>query len=76
MLQLIVYSLLIFLTCLAVFDIIRLCAFGNENSKRRLRIFSAPYHVVKNKLKGMKTLKEEAPPPRTETKPSTISETV
>lgn len=43
MLQLIVYGLLLFLTLLAVFDIIRLCTYDNEASKRRLRMWSGMY---------------------------------
>ncbi|CAB3231524.1 unnamed protein product [Arctia plantaginis] len=78
MLQLIVYGLLLFLTLLAIFDIIRLCTVDNDASKRRLRMWCAPYDVVKNTLKGMKTLKEEkeTPEPGPETKPYNISETV
>ncbi|KAG6452965.1 hypothetical protein O3G_MSEX007930 [Manduca sexta] len=75
MLQIVVYCLLMFLTLVAIFDIVRLCLNDEETKKRRMRLWSViPYEVIKNKMKGINQLTEEECPEQT--KPYTISETV
>lgn len=46
MIQLIVYGLLLFLTLLAIFDVIRLCTVDNDASKRRLRMWCGAYFFL------------------------------
>ncbi|KAJ0181554.1 hypothetical protein K1T71_002276 [Dendrolimus kikuchii] len=59
MLQIVIYCLLMFLTLLAIFDIIRLCVSDQESMKKRLRLWNTPYEIMKNKIQGIKELKEE-----------------
>lgn len=66
-----------FLTCLALFDIVRLCMNDEDTTKRKLRLWSVlPYEVIKNKMKGINQLEEEQIKSETESKPYIISETV